>query len=352
MNSNFKKNESTDINDQQLYDALLSENFEKLVELQKKNEENMKKKYFFSIIKKILKENNERNKKLYPLETIKTLLSNLKTKISEYIISINDFQIEDKIGFGGNSIVYKGKYKFIDSAIKKISLQTTYTKGLLNIINEILLLQKLRHPNIIMLLGVAIDNEKNLYIITELYPKYSLQDFIQKNKGKMPLKLKIEILFDIARGLNYLHQLDPPILHRDLKPHNIFINSNFKAKIGDFGLAKEFNSDNDSIKNTDTVSTLEYMSPETLNESIYYKESDIYSFGILIYEVLREEYFIDKKGFQIINAILIKKYRPSLDFLEDQDLKRLVKCCWEDDWKMRPSFNKVCEDLTFILSKF
>lgn len=352
MNSNFKKNESTEINDKLLYEALFNENFEKLAELQKKNEENMKKKYFFSKIESLLKENNEKNKKKYPLETIKNLLITLKDKISKYIISINDFKIEDKIGFGGNSVVYKGKYKFIDSAIKKISLKTTYSKRLLNILNEILLLQKLRHPNIIMLLGVSIDNQNNLYIITELYPKYSLQDFIEKNKGKMDLRLKIEILFDIAKGLNYLHQLDPPILHRDLKPHNIFINSNFKAKIGDFGLAKEFSLNTDSIKNTDTVSTLEYMSPETLNESIYYKESDIYSFGILIYEVLKEEYFINKKGFQIINAILIKKYRPSLDFLENEDLKVLIKCCWDDNWKLRPSFNKVCEDLTKILSKF
>ena len=79
------------------------------------------------------------------------------------------------------------------------------------------------------------------------------------------MEVKFNILFQIARALNYMHTLDPPIIHRDIKPLNIFITSNYSAKIGDFGLAKEIHDHYKCSINTDTVSTLEYMSPETLD---------------------------------------------------------------------------------------
>lgn len=88
--------------------------------------------------------------------------------------------------------------------------------------------------------------------------------------------------------------MDPPVLHRDIKPENIFISETKRAVLGDFGIAKEY--DNNTVKNlnTETCSTLEYMSPETLNHRVYYKQSDIYSFGVLAYEVLLEKDFSKK----------------------------------------------------------
>lgn len=103
------------------------------------------------------------------------------------------------------------------------------------ILNEILILARLRHPNIILLLGVAIDEEYNLYIITELHPQHSLDTFLDNNRGKLSVGLKVNLLFEIARALNYVHSLNPPILHRDIKPQNVFITSNNTAKLGDFG---------------------------------------------------------------------------------------------------------------------
>lgn len=93
----------------------------------------------------------------------------------------------------------------------------------------------MHHPNVIMLLGVCIDEEANLYIITELHPKNSLERFIKEHKGNIDLKLKVNLLFEVAKSLYYLHTLFPPVLHRDLKPQNIFIDCNYSAKLGDFG---------------------------------------------------------------------------------------------------------------------
>ena len=107
-----------------------------------------------------------------------------------------------------------------------------------NIINELIILDRLKHPNIILVLGFGLDENQNLYIISELYPEKNLKVFIEKNS--IDIQKKINLLFEVARALAFLHSLDPPVLHRDIKPENIFISTNHSAVIGDFGIAKEF----------------------------------------------------------------------------------------------------------------
>jgi serine/threonine protein kinase len=102
-------------------------------------------------------------------------------------------------------------------------------------VNEIACLKKLRHPNIVMIIGVVIDEEDNLLIITELCEQESIKKFLTKFKSKAPLNVKIRILFDIAKAIYYMHESEPQVIHRDLKPENIFLTADLKAKIGDFG---------------------------------------------------------------------------------------------------------------------
>ncbi len=79
-------------------------------------------------------------------------------------------------------------------------------------------------------------------------------------------------MFEVGRALNYIHNRNPPILHRDIKPENICICENNSVKLGDFGISKEYNKDDYGENyNTETCSTLEYMSPETMSHQVYYK---------------------------------------------------------------------------------
>ena len=98
--------------------------------------------------------------------------------VKDYIDSPAKFELGPKIGFGSSSIVYKGRYKFLDVAIKKIALSEALPKQIRHLINEMVLLARLRHPNIISLQGVCIDEQRNLFLITELQSKNSLRSFI------------------------------------------------------------------------------------------------------------------------------------------------------------------------------
>ena len=327
-------------NEISLLKAFENEDFSKLKDLQSSNQYKLKKNFFIKKINNLIK---EKFTKLEQNSLKKTLFEKLETHLKDLIIGINDFKIEKNfISSGASSLVYKGVFKFVDIAVKKINLRSMTSKQLKNIFNELLILSRLRHPNIIMLLGVSIDEDNFLYIITELYPKNSLRDFLNFN-ANVDLKTKINLLFEIARALNYIHSLTPPILHRDIKPENIFISSDYSAKLGDFGIAKEYLKEKVQNFNTDTCSTLEYMSPETLNFSVYYKQSDIYSFGVLAYEVLTEKDYTNKNGFEFINDIVDKKFRPSLEGLKEWPvLQKLICACWDDDWKHRPNFEDIC----------
>ena len=86
-----------------------------------------------------------------------------------------------------------------------------------------------------MLSAVAIDDDYNIYIISELLPRKSLDEYIQENKNQIKIEQKVSLLLEIATAIYYLHTLTPPIIHRDIKPKNIFISNHFSAKLGDFG---------------------------------------------------------------------------------------------------------------------
>ena len=117
-------------------------------------------------------------------------------------------------------------------------------------------------------------------------------------------------------------------------------------------LAKEYFSNTEQMFNTNTVSTLEYMSPETLNQSVYYKQSDVYSFAILAYELFSEKDFTPFSGYQHIDAITNKKYRPSLEqFTDLGEVKDLICRAWDDDWKVRPSMQEICQILQKVKSE-
>ncbi|KAG2386295.1 hypothetical protein C9374_002741 [Naegleria lovaniensis] len=166
---------------------------------------------------------------------------------------------------------------------------------------EASLLASIRHPNIVQFFGVIVSGSRK-YMVVEFMEKKSLDLAIYNSKNgieKLSIFRKIDILLGVAKGMQYLHAMKPfgGIIHRDLKPGNILLDKNFTAKIADFGLSKHlstrnasnFSTSNQESNATANVGTLFYMSNEMISGTKYNHKTDVYSFGIVMWELFFEE---------------------------------------------------------------
>lgn len=169
-----------------------------------------------------------------------------------------------------------------------------------DMLQEVQMLSKLRHPNLVLFLGVCKDaNTQKTSIITELLP-CSLYDLLEVKKVNLSLPDILDLALDIVNGLDYLHRHDPMIVHRDISSKNILIGGN-RAKIADLGQAKLFNQSTLS-RQTGMPGAMAYSAPEVLTGK-YTSKIDIFSFGILLCQMCSGEYpRIDKREKQIQDA--------------------------------------------------
>lgn len=195
---------------------------------------------------------------------------------------VDDYDIiKKRIGKGAFSNIYKGYHHYSKKvvAIKEISLDTLnkYEKI---IKKETQIMKKLNHPNIVKLYDTIIDsNTENVYLVMEYFSRGDFSKFLKKR----PLKEKyaLKYLKQISDAMKYL--LDNKIIHRDLKPQNILVSETGTIKISDFGFARYF--DNDVMIQTICGSPL-YMAPEIIKNKKYDYKSDLWSIGIILYEML------------------------------------------------------------------
>ncbi|CAD6258118.1 unnamed protein product [Miscanthus lutarioriparius] len=200
------------------------------------------------------------------------------------------FRYKEVLGSGAFKTVYKGfdMVEGIEVAWAKVEINGRTMgspKELQRLKTEIQLLRSLQHKHILMLYASWVDNKKRtVNLITELFTSGNLREYRTKHK-KVDMKAMRRWAKQILTGLAYLHNQKPPIIHRDLKCDNIFINGNHgKVKIGDFGLAMVMQQ----RKTQSIQGTLEFMAPELFGEN-YNELVDIYSFGMCMLEMVTGE---------------------------------------------------------------
>ncbi|KAL0728948.1 hypothetical protein Bca4012_025041 [Brassica carinata] len=203
----------------------------------------------------------------------------------DLVLATNRFSAQRKLGEGGFGAVYRGFLNEIDSVVAVKKLSGRSRQGKREFLTEVKIISKLRHRNLVQLIGWC--NEKHEYLLVyEFMPNGSLDTHLF---GKIPhlcWDVRYKVALGLASALLYLHEeWDRCVLHRDIKASNIMLDTNFNVKLGDFGLARLIDHEMGS-HTTGLAGTFGYMAPENVMTGRASKESDIYSFGISILEIV------------------------------------------------------------------
>ena len=208
-----------------------------------------------------------------------------KYSYAELAQAANGFKDEHKLGQGGFGGVYKGYLKDLKShvAIKKVSEGSD--QGIKEFASEVRIISRLRHRNLVNLIGWCHAGKK-LLLVYEYMSNGSLDIHLFKKQSILQWAVRYNIARGLASALLYLHEeWEQCVVHRDIKPSNIMLDSEFNAKLGDFGLAR-FVDHAKSAQTTALAGTMGYMAPEcTLGYRPASKESDVYSFGVVALEI-------------------------------------------------------------------
>ncbi|KAL8510003.1 hypothetical protein ACS0TY_017001 [Phlomoides rotata] len=207
--------------------------------------------------------------------------------ISTIVQATDNFSNNNKLGEGGFGPVYRGMLEDgREIAVKRLS--KTSRQGVDELKNEVILIAKLQHRNLVRTLGCCAEGEENM-LIYEYMPNSSLDLIIfdQTKSLLLDWQKRYGIINGIAKGLLYLHQDSRlRIIHRDLKASNILLDADMNPKISDFGLARSFGGNETEAQTHRVVGTYGYMSPEYAIDGLFSIKSDVFSFGVLVLEIV------------------------------------------------------------------
>ncbi|XP_075604804.1 mitogen-activated protein kinase kinase kinase 21 isoform X2 [Balearica regulorum gibbericeps] len=280
-------------------------------------------------------------------------------------IDFQHLELQEIIGVGGFGKVYRATWRGREVAVKaaRQDPDEDITATAESVRQEAKLFSMLRHPNIIALLGVCL-REPNLCLVMEFARGGSLNRALAaaaapgagaaRGGRRIPPHILVNWAVQIARGMLYLHEeAIVPILHRDLKSSNILLLEkmenddicNKTLKITDFGLAREWHR----TTKMSAAGTYAWMAPEVIKSSMFSKGSDIWSYGVLLWELLTGEVpYRGIDGLAVAYGVAVNKLTLPIPSTCPEPFAKLMKECWEQDPHIRPSFALILEQLTAI----
>ncbi|KAI9088052.1 hypothetical protein K1719_030029 [Acacia pycnantha] len=287
---------------------------------------------------------------------------------SELEEATNNFDSERELGDGGFGTVYKGKLRDGRYVAVKRLYENNY-KRVEQFINEIQILTRLRHVNLVSLYGCTSRHSRELLLVYEYIPNGTLADHlhgVHAKPGTLPWNIRMNIAIETATALAYLHASD--IIHRDVKTNNILLDDHFVVKVADFGLSRLF-PDHVSHVSTAPQGTPGYVDPEYYECYQLTNKSDVYSFGVVLIELIsslpavditrhRHEINLSTMAInKIQNRALHELVDPTLGFESDQKVRRMINAvvelafqCLQNLKDMRPSMEEAAETLRDIES--
>ncbi|KAF3525769.1 hypothetical protein F2Q69_00050887, partial [Brassica cretica] len=219
-------------------------------------------------------------------------------ELEAVVKATENFSNCNELGQGGFGIVYKGMLDGQEVAVKRLS--KTSLQGIDEFMNEVRLIARLQHINLVRILGCCIEADEKI-LIYEYLENSSLDYFLfgKKRSSNLNWKDRFAITNGVARGLLYLHQDSRfRIIHRDLKPGNILLDKYMIPKISDFGMARIFARDETQARTDNAVGTYGYMSPEYAMDGVISEKTDVFSFGVIVLEIVSGK---RNRGFYQVN---------------------------------------------------
>ncbi|KAL5547637.1 hypothetical protein UlMin_002868 [Ulmus minor] len=242
--------------------------------------------YYFRL--KLMKSKGTSNTNLSADENIESDVPNLQAfSFNEMEQATNIFSGANKLGEGGFGIVYKGQLpNGQEIAVKRLSKKST--QGVEEFKNEVSFTARLQHVNLARVVGYCIEREEKM-LIYEYMPKSSLDSYIFDpfRRHELDWERRVQIIEGITQGLLYLQEYSNfTIIHRDLKASNILLDNDMNPKISDFGMAKLFRKEELEANTDRIVGTYGYVPPEYITKGIYSMKYDVYSFGVLLLQMI------------------------------------------------------------------
>eukprot|EP00210_Caulerpa_lentillifera_P007300 g6978.t1 len=261
-------------------------------------------------------------------------------------IPTSEIQLEfPRLAVGSYGEVFKGTWNGTDVAVKKLLEQDVSSVMLEEFLSEVKIMKRLRHPNVLLFMGACMQ-PPNLAIVTEFLPRGSLYKLLHKTQFNDD-RLKLKMAKDVIKGMCYLHSHKPAIVHRDLKSPNLLVDKDWTVKVCDFGMSKM--KANTYLSGKGQGGTPEWMAPEVLRNERSDEKCDVYSFGVILYELVTGMTpWPTLKPMQVVGAVGYNGQQLDLPLEVDSRIANIIKQCWSRDSHKRPSF----QELLVMLSQF
>ncbi|GAA0172592.1 hypothetical protein LIER_26390 [Lithospermum erythrorhizon] len=289
---------------------------------------------------------------------------------SELASATNNFSEEALIGEGGFGLVYKGVLESTGLIVALKKLKESGLQGEKEFEVEVLMLSRLRHPNLVILIGYCAEGDERI-LVYEYIPFGSLEYHLYDRTPDMePLDWNTRVMIAIgaAKGLSYLHNETPPVIYRDMKSANILLDHNFQPKLSDFGLAKFGPTEENKLHvSTRVMGTYGYCAPEYASTGKLTLKSDIFSFGIVLFEIISGRRALDKTrpGREQLILDWASPYLRERNYVQLADPKlkgqfslyklhrviELAITCVLEDRHRRPNANEVVVTLSKVVAQ-
>ncbi|KAJ4702200.1 putative Protein kinase [Melia azedarach] len=266
--------------------------------------------------------------------------------IDVWEIDASLLKYEHKIASGSYGDLYKGTFRSQDVAIKVLSTEHLNENIQREFAQEVYIMRKVRHKNVVQFIG-ACTRPPRLCIVTEYMSGGSMYDYLHRQKGNFELLSLLRVAIDISKGMNYLHRNN--IIHRDLKAANLLMDENGVVKVADFGVARV---QAQSGVMTAETGTYRWMAPEVIEHKPYNQKADVFSFGVLLWELLTGKLpYEDLTPLQAAVGVVQKGLRPTIPQHTHPKLVDLLKRCWQQDPLLRPEFSEIVELLQHLAQR-